>query len=203
MGHKCFISFKKEDISYRDALIELFEDEEVIGKSLEEVIDSEDADYVMQVIRTDYLRDSTVTIFLIGEHSSEDEGSDYWGRPHNYFIQREIQASLYNGYGNTRNGILGIVLPSMYTNIYKGTYFCSTCCGTHNYVKIDDDTVIREFSVNYYIEPNNECAWSSSQRYCVLAKWDDFVKNPAAYVEEAFVKRSEAIADKIKIRNLR
>lgn len=203
MGHKCFISFKKEDSTYRDALLALFDKEDIIGKSLEEIIDSENADYVMQVIRNDYLKDSTVTIFLIGEHSSENEGIDWCGRPHNYFIQRELQASLYDGEGNTRNGILGLVLPSMYANIYKGTYLCSTCGGKHNCVKIDDYTVVREFSVNYYIEPNNECAWKPSQRYCILAKWDDFVRNPAEYVEEAFVKRSEAIADKIKIRNLR
>ena len=41
----------------------------------------------MSVIRRDYLKDSTVTIFLIGEHSSENEGYDYLG-PKNYFIQK-------------------------------------------------------------------------------------------------------------------
>ena len=44
------------------------------------IIDSEDGDYIMQVIREDYLHDSTVTIFIIGEHSSEKEGTDFYGR---------------------------------------------------------------------------------------------------------------------------
>ena len=97
MGHKCFISYTKEDKTYKNYLVELFAGQDVIDKSLDRIIDSEDGDYIMETIRNDYLSDSTVTIFLIGQHSSENEGNDYWGQPRNYFIQRELQASLYNG----------------------------------------------------------------------------------------------------------
>lgn len=203
MGHKCFISYKKEDQIYRDKLVKLFDRSDVIDKSLNRTIESEDGDYIMKVIRRDYLSDSTVTIFLIGEHSSENEGTDWFGRPHNYFIQRELQASLYNGTGNTRNGILGVVIPEMYERIYKGSYTCSVCGRTHNYVDIDDNTVIREFSANYYIVPHESCGWSEDERYCVLVKWDDFIRNPERYVDMAFDKRKSDIAAKIKIRNLR
>ena len=102
------------------------------------MIDSQNGDYIMQVIRDDYLKDSTVTICLIGTHSSENEGYDYLGRQKNYFIIRELQASLYNGKNNTRNGILGVVTPEMYDSIYKGTYSCSECGGNHNWVNMDD-----------------------------------------------------------------
>ena len=108
MGHKCFVSFKKEDIDYKNELVELFAKEDIIDKTLDREIQSEDGDYIMQVIREDYLKDSTVTICLIGTHSSENEGYDYWGRHKNYFIIRELQASLYNGKNNTRNGVLGV-----------------------------------------------------------------------------------------------
>ena len=108
MGHKCFISFKKEDQSYRDELDDLFDQSDIINKGLDRVIDSEDGDYIMQVIRKDYLKDSTVTIFLIGQHSSENEGNDNIGRDKNYFIKRELQASLFNGQNNTRNGVVGV-----------------------------------------------------------------------------------------------
>ena len=64
MAHKCFISFKKEDQYYRNKLDSLFDDEDVINKSLDRVIDSENGKYIMQVIRDDYLKDSTVTIFF-------------------------------------------------------------------------------------------------------------------------------------------
>lgn len=203
MGHKCFISYKKEDKDYKDELVELFAEEDIIDKSLDKVIDSEDGDYIMQVIREQYLSDSTVTIFIIGTHSSENEGNDSEGRAHNYFIQRELQASLYNGKGNTRNGILGVVLPDMTDKIYRGSYTCSTCNKSHNYVNINDSTVIREFSANYYVEPHEGCAWSEDERYCVLVKWDDFNSDPEKYVNKAFGKRTSDIADKVRIRNLR
>ena len=179
MGHKCFISFKKEDADFRQAVIDLLGNENYIDKSLDRVIDSEDGNYIMQVIREDYLCDSTVTIFLIGTHSSEKEGTDIWGRDKNYFIKRELQASLFNGKDNTRNGILGVVLPNMYDSIFKGTYQCTKCDGNHNHVAINDNTVIREFSANYYCEPHDGCAWQDKDRYCVLVKWSDFEKSPS------------------------
>lgn len=203
MAHKCFISFKKEDQWYRNKIDDLFSASDIINKGLDRVIDSYDGDYIMQTIRQDYLKDSTVTVFLIGIHSSENEGYDYMGRRKNYFIERELQASLYNGRGNTRNGILGVVLPEMYDRIYKGTLPCLVCGKTHSTVDIDDSTVIREFSKNYYIEPHSGCSWTEDERYCVLVKWDDFVVNPELYVDMAFEKRSREIVNKVKIRNLR
>lgn len=202
MGHKCFISYKKEDTAYRDALLKLFSSSDVINKSLDRTINSDNGDYVMQVIRQDYLRDSTVTIFLIGQHSSENEGYD-WKGDKNYFIKRELQASLYNGVGNTRNGILGIVLPNMYDAVYHGTYDCSTCGGIHNWVTMSDEIAIREFTANYYITPHTKCAWREEDRYCVLTKWDDFVANPEYFVECAFQKRTSEVAKKVKIYGLR
>lgn len=203
MGHKCFISFKKEDAAYRKAVINLLGEGGYFDKSLDREIQSEDGDYIMQVIRQQYLHDSTVTIFLIGSNSSENEGTDRFGRDNNYFIKRELQASLYNGKGNTRNGILGVVLPDMYDKIYKGTYTCSVCGASHSDVAINDTTVIREFSKNYYCEPHEGCAWQDKDRYCVLVKWSDFKASPDKYIDEAFEKRTASIASKIMIRNLR
>lgn len=205
MAHKCFISFKKEDMEYKKNLVSLFEEAgvDVIDKSLDRTIDSDDGDYIMRYIRENYLCDSTVTVFLIGEHSSENEGYDWLGRPHNYFIQRELQASLYNGKGNTRNGIIGVVLPEMYNAIFQGTSTCNVCGNSHNIVMINDATTIREFAYNYYCEPHDGCAWSEDERYCVLVKWDDFHNSPEEYINQAFDKRTSPIADKIRIRNLR
>ena len=199
--HKCFISYKKEDKSYRTYLIDEFGSENFINKSLDRTIDSDDGDYVMKVIREEYLSDSTVTIFLIGTHSSENEGYDSKGDK-NYFIKRELAASLYNGNGNTRSGILGVVLPSMYDKIYAGSGTCKTCGNEHNYVNINDSSVIREFSYNYYIKPHDGCAWSEEERYCVLVKWDDFVKDPEQYINQAYNKRFSEISKKIRIKNL-
>lgn len=200
MGHKCFISYKNEDNNYKEKLVKLFEKEDIIDKTLDRVIDSNDADYIMQTIREDYLKDSTVTICLIGTHSSENEGTDDDGQLINYYIIRELQASLFNGKGNTRNGVLGVVTPEMYAAIYKGSHTCPKCGKTHYYVDANDDTVIREFSMNYYIEPHDGCGWSEDQRYCMLVKWDDFIKDPVYYVDKAYDKRSAPIADKVTVR---
>lgn len=202
MGHKCFISYKKEDTHYRNELLKLFSEADVINKSLDRSIDSTDGDYVMKVIREDYLRDSTVTIFLIGKHSAETEGSDQYGDK-NYFIKRELQASLYSGAGNTRNGIVGVVLPEMYDAIFRGAYTCPTCGAVHNNLALCDRTVIREFHVNYYMEPHTGCGWDESDQYCVLAGWDDFYRNPEQYIEQAFQKRFSSAANKVRVRPLR
>lgn len=200
MGHKCFISFKKEDVAYKQHLVKLFDEEDIIDKTLDKVIDSEDGDYIMQVIRDEYLKNSTVTICLIGTHSSENEGYDSVGRHHNYFIIRELQASLYNGKNNTRNGVLGVVTPEMYDLIFQGTCICSTCGDIHNCIMVDDNTVIKEFSANYYIEPHDGCSWTEEERYCILVKWDDFVQNPEQYINKAYEKRLSPIAGKVKVR---
>jgi hypothetical protein len=196
MAHRVFISHKREDKSYKN-YIQNNLGVDMIDKSLNEAIDSDDEDYVMRRIREDYLSDSTVTISLIGTHSSENEGEE-----EQVYIKRELQASLFDGKANSRNGILGIVLPDMYDKIYKGSYNCDKCGGSHNSVAINDETVIKEFSHNYYIKPlaDEKCAWSEDDRYCILAKWEDFEKDPEKYIDQAFDKRQHPISKKITVR---
>ncbi|KMV78360.1 hypothetical protein HMPREF0979_00873 [Coprobacillus sp. 8_1_38FAA] len=193
MSHKCFISFKTEDKEYKRYIQEDLKID-MIDKSLNTPINSTDEDYIMRKIREDYLSDSTVTIHLIGEYSAEN--SLYENQA---YIKRELQASLYNGENNTKNGILGIVLPNMYDKIFKGSEVCSVCGKSHNIVCINDSTVVKEFSYNYYI-PKDGCSWSEEDRFCVLVKWSDFVKNPELYINKAFDKRSSPISAKTKVR---
>lgn len=192
MGHKCFISFKTEDIDYKE-YIQTELDIDMIDKSLDETIDSDDEDYILQKIREDYLSDSTVTIHLIGSHSAENLGYE-----EQKFIKRELQASLYNGKNNTRSGILGVVLPSVDAQIYKGSYTCSQCGNNHNWVGINNNMSVSEFTYNYYI-PNGKCSHAEEERYCVLVKWNDFCSNPEKYIDTACKKRRELIADKVKV----
>lgn len=191
MAHKCFISFKTEDWSYKNH-IQQYLNIDMIDKSLDSRIDSDDEDYVMQKIRRDYLADSTVTIHLIGLYSAESRGREQ------RYIKRELQASLYDGPGNTRNGILGVVLPAMQANIFGLPYNCPTCFMSHNHVALNDNTVIREFSYNYYI-PNGKCSHSEEDRYCVLVTWEAFCRNPELYIEYAFQKRTSPIASSVRV----
>lgn len=193
MGHKAFISFKFEDVDYKDAIKDI-PGIDMIDKSLNEAINSYNEDYIMQKIRTEYLSDSTVTIHLIGARSAEWLGS-YEQR----YIKRELQASLWDSASNPKNGILGVVLPHVHATVYRGDYSCSACGNTHRNVNIGDQTVVTEFSYNYYI-PNEKCSWSDDDRYCVLAPWDDFYANPNVWIDAAFDKRDAPISKKTKVK---
>lgn len=192
MARKCFISFKTEDLTFKNDIQKLGID--MIDKSLDEAISSFDEDYIMRKIREDYLADSSVTIHLIGGRSAENFGP--WEQR---FIKKELQASLYDGPGNRQSGILGLVLPQMHSSIYKGSFDCVNCGGSHTWVNIGDQTVVSEFSSNYYI-PNGKCSHTEDDRYCVLATWDEFVKDPESLIEKAYQKRSSPIAAKTKVR---
>lgn len=191
--HKCYISFKTEDIKYKKFIQEEL-DVDMIDKSLNEPIDSNDTDYIMRKIREDYLYESTVTIFLIGKNSAENSYDDQT------FIKRELQASLYDNKGNgKRNGILGVVLPEMDAEIYKGSYQCEKCGRVHNCIRINDNTTITEFNYNYYLPNPKGCGWSEDDRYCVLVKWKDFCNEPNEYIEAAFNKRDSDAGKKVKV----
>jgi hypothetical protein len=193
MAHKTFISFKTQDSAYKKHILENLKID-LVDKSLHEAIKSDDEDYIMRKIREDYLRDSTVTIHLIGAMSSESLG---WEEQK--FIKRELQASLYQREGNTQNGILGIVLPHVTNNVFGNSFICSNCGNSHNYVNVKDTTV-SEFSYNFYIPNDNKCSWTENDRFCVLVKWDKFVLEPEKYIDMAFDKRTNPISEKTKVR---
>lgn len=193
--HKCFISFKTQNIEYKKYIQEDL-DVDMIDKSLNEPIQSIDENYIMRRIREDYLKDSTVTIHLIGNYSAENSFLQDQS-----YIKRELQASLSNTSAGSRNGILGVVLPEAYDSIYKGMQICLTCMNDHNIVKINNDTTITEFNYNYYLPlGEGKHVWSEEDRYCVLVKWDDFIKTPNKYIDKAYDKRSSEITKKIKVR---
>jgi hypothetical protein len=192
MARKCFISFKTEDADYKEAIQRLGID--MVDKSLNEPIDSDDDDYIMRRIREDNLSDSTVTLFLIGAQSSERLGAH-----EQRFIKRELQASLYDGENNPRSGILGIVLPSVHNDVYRGGAICHSCGQNISYVNINDDTAVAEFHQNYYI-PHGKCHHAEDDRYCVLVSWQEFTSNPNLYIERAFEKRSHPVASKVTVR---
>lgn len=110
--HKVFVSYHHDDQDEVDAFIREFDErgDVLIARALgagmdQEIIDSEDPDYVMRRIRELYLSDSSVTLVLIGHCT--------WARR---FVDWEIQASLRHGESTTPNGLLGIVLKSAKEN---------------------------------------------------------------------------------------
>lgn len=208
MMRKCYISYKFEDECYKNRIVKKFAGIEFVDNSQKFEIDSEDPEYIMQQIREKYLKNSTVTIFLIGTHSGEnyrDPMDKIRNLDSQIIIRREITSSLYEGNGNTRNGLLGIVLPKMESRIYGESSVCPNCGKKIDYVNLNDDTVIKEFWQNYYLkEHKNGCThFSEEDRYAVLVRYSEFMKSPEEYIEKAFEKRSMPIAKNVRVRNFK
>ncbi|WP_394162286.1 TIR domain-containing protein [Galactobacter valiniphilus] len=112
---KCFISYHHADEAEVQQFIQTFDHAgdvliaRGIGASMSgDIIDSTNSDYIKSRIRAEYLRDTTVTIVLVGKET--------WGRK---FVDWEIGASLRNTATASASGLLGITLPSAASHIGK------------------------------------------------------------------------------------
>ena len=104
--HKTFISYHHDnDQHYRDEFERLFTGyfDIMVSKSVQigDIHPRTNTVRIRQKIRDEYLRDSTVTIVLIG--------TETWQRKH---VDWEIASSIRQTKNNPRSGLLGIVLPS-------------------------------------------------------------------------------------------
>lgn len=104
--HKVFVSYHHaNDQYYRNTFEQLFSDYYgvFISKSVQigEIDPRLPTDTVRQKIRDEYLRDSTVTVVLVG--------SETWQRKH---VDWEISSSIRQTKLSSRSGLLGILLPT-------------------------------------------------------------------------------------------
>ena len=103
--HKCFLSYYNEDaeevLSFVDGFGDVFIPKAVGISEEYPWINSDDDAYVMDVIREDYLADSTVTLIMVGRCT--------WSRK---FVDWESYSSLRRDKRNRLNGVLAIQLPS-------------------------------------------------------------------------------------------
>ena len=109
--HKTFISYHHDDQEEVDKFIETFDhDRDVFiaravgsDQTMDELIESDDDDYVMRRIREDHIRDSTVTLVFVGKNT--------WSRK---FVDWELAASLHQGSkAGLPNGVLAILSPEL------------------------------------------------------------------------------------------
>lgn len=101
-----FVSYHHaNDQAYKNALVQfgtanrIFTDGSVNTGDISDVLDDQD---IREKIRDEYLRDSTVTILLVGTGTK--------GRKH---VDWELYSSMFDGRRNKRSGILVITLPSI------------------------------------------------------------------------------------------
>lgn len=103
--HKVFISFCHKDQRYKDALATLGKVHDIfVDKSVDtgDISEHQSDEQIRTEIRDDYLRDSTVTIVLIGADTKRRKHVDW-----------EIHSSMYDGKTNKRSGILAVNLPTL------------------------------------------------------------------------------------------
>ena len=103
--HNVFISYHhKNDQFYKDELIKLgngfgvFSDKSVDTEEISEDLDDQ---VIRERIRDEYLRDSTVTVLLVGVETKYRKHIDW-----------ELYSSMFAGTRNRKSGILVINLPS-------------------------------------------------------------------------------------------
>lgn len=104
--HKVFVSYHHaNDQAYRDAFEHMFSllSGVFISRSVQagEISPYLTTDTIRAKIRDEYLRDSTVTVVLIGTQT--------WQRKH---VDWEISSSIRRTMLSTRSGLLGILLPT-------------------------------------------------------------------------------------------
>lgn len=100
--HKIFISYHHDnDQEYADILRKALAGD-VIDRSVADGMINDDlpTEVIWGIIRNHHLADSTVTVVLIGKHT--------WSRK---YVDWEIGSSLNKSKGNSRCGVLGILLP--------------------------------------------------------------------------------------------
>lgn len=113
--HKVFVSYHHaNDQFYKNKFEELFANHHsiMISKSVQlgDINPYLKTETIRQKIRDEYLRDSTVTVVLIGKET--------WKRK---YVDWEISSSIRDTEYNSRMGLIGILLPS-HPSYRKGTY---------------------------------------------------------------------------------
>ena len=138
--HKVFISFHHDnDQDYKDYLSSIAELYEVfIDKSVEigDINEDDSDETIRQIIRDDYLDDSTVTIVLVGTETRNRKHIDW-----------EIFSSMYDGQKNKKSGILVIQLPSVASTYYHAGHGSDekTLYPTQEWVSVSSDEYDRRY----------------------------------------------------------
>ena len=113
--HKVFISYHQaNDGSYKESLLvlnrdyDLFIDASVDTGGIDDTLPDQ---RIREIIRDDYLRDSTVTIVLVGLETKKRKHVDW-----------EIYSSMFDGAVNKKSGILVIQLPQTECTTYTAAH---------------------------------------------------------------------------------
>ena len=104
--HRVFVSYyHTEDQNYRERFERRFSDiyDIMVSESvkLDDIDPNQPTERIHQIIRDEHLKDSTVTVVLVGANT--------WQRK---YVDWEINSSIRQTKNNPRSGLLGILLPT-------------------------------------------------------------------------------------------
>jgi len=115
MRYKVFISYHhandqwyKEELLRLNSIYDIFIDASVDTGAID---DDLPPDTIRQKIRDEYLKDSTITILLVGTETKNRKHIDW-----------ELYSSMYNGQINKQSGIIVINLPSTNCSYYTAAH---------------------------------------------------------------------------------
>lgn len=171
--HRTFISFFHENLFYKEKLVNI---NELNNNSIfiDGSVDTRDIDDNLSdgekrlIIRDEYLKDTSVTIVLVGQYTKNRKHVDW-----------EIGSSIIDGKNNKRSGIVIIELPE----ISKGN-----CVALNQNIKREVEKIKNSnwvawdkskiFSEHKYIPFRiNKSIKDSDVEVNILA-WNDIIKNP-------------------------
>lgn len=115
MVHKVFISYHHaNDQQYKESLVKWAEENDIFrdwsvdtGDISEDLADEQ----IREKIRDEYLKDSSVTILLVGTETKRRKHIDW-----------EIYSSMYDGRVNKKSGIIVINLPTINCSYYTASH---------------------------------------------------------------------------------
>lgn len=121
--HKVFITYHHDNDQYhKESLLRMNEQHRIfLDKSVDtgDISDDLNDQTIRRIIRDDYLRDSTVTILLVGTETK-----------HRKHIDWELYSSMIDGTVNKKSGILVVNLPS------TGSELCTTGHGSSEKARV-------------------------------------------------------------------
>jgi Thoeris protein ThsB, TIR-like domain len=114
--HRVFVTYHHaNDQLYKDALQTLNHQHQIFLDGSVDTGDIDDSrladERIREIIRDNYLRDTTVTIVLVGTGT--------WGRKH---VDWEIYSSMFDGQRNKKSGIIAVMLPSVDSDFFTAKH---------------------------------------------------------------------------------
>ncbi len=171
--HKVFISYHHEyDQLAKEALLALNDQYQIFidGSVCIGDIDEHATDeFIRETIRDDYLKDTTVTILLVGLETKNRKHIDW-----------ELYSSMYDGKKNKKSGILVVQLPSTNPNYFTAAH------GSREKEFIYSSTVDwcnissrEEYNKRYPYLPDRIIDNLLNDKVKIsVVKWDDIENNP-------------------------